>query len=133
MKNEYFDYDFLEQKIEIGDEVVFVTPGYRSLCIGKVITKAPKSCQIEYLNDWNYTGRKEVVRQGYCQIIKSPKKTGTMTNLERYQSMTAEEFAKEFWEVICDKRDDVYEACDDSCRRCLVDYLNAEYKEKDDD
>lgn len=72
-KAEIFDKDFLGNKVDIGNTVIFTAPGYRSLVIGKVITKAPKSCQIEYINDWNYPGnggRKEVVRQGYDQIIK---------------------------------------------------------------
>ncbi len=74
---EYFDKDFLDNKINIGDIVVFEAPGYRSFVIGTVITKAPKSCQIEYINNWNYPdGRTEVVRQGYDQVIKYPVKEG---------------------------------------------------------
>lgn len=69
---ERYDEDFLGNKINIGDTVIFEAPGYRSFTIGEVITKAPKSCQIEYTNDWNYDGRKEIVRQGYDQIIKHP-------------------------------------------------------------
>lgn len=58
-----------------------------------------------------------------------------MTNLERYQSMSAEEFASEFWEDLCDKvvaRD--FDTCETSeyFPKCLVDYLNAEYKGEDD-
>lgn len=67
-----YDKDFLDNKINIGDRVIFEAPGYRQFVLGKVITKAPKSCQIEYINDWNYEGRTEVVRQGYGQIIKYP-------------------------------------------------------------
>lgn len=68
---EYMDKDFLDNKINIGDEVIFEAPGYRSFVIGKVVTKAPKSCQIEYVNNWNYpNGRTEIVRQCYGQIIK---------------------------------------------------------------
>ena len=73
---EFFDKDFLDDKIEIGDKVIFEAPGYRSFVVGTVITKAPKSCQIEYINDWNYDGVKEVVRQGYGQVIKYPIKEG---------------------------------------------------------
>ena len=72
---EFFDIDFLDNKIEIGDKVIFEAPGYREFVIGTVITKAPKSCQIEYVNDWNYHRDDdviEVVRQGYGQIIKYP-------------------------------------------------------------
>ena len=68
---EYFDTDFLGNKINIGDKVIFEAPKYRDFVIGTVITKAPKSCQIEYINDWNYSGgHKEVVRQYYGQVIK---------------------------------------------------------------
>jgi hypothetical protein len=70
---EFFDTDFLGNKIEIGDKVIFETPKYRDFTIGTVVTKAPKSCQIEYINTWNYSsGEKEIVRQYYGQIIKYP-------------------------------------------------------------
>ena len=69
-----FDTDFLGKKIDIGDEVIFEAPKYRSFCIGKVVTKAEKSCQIEYINDWNFPteGKKLICRQYYDQIIKKP-------------------------------------------------------------
>lgn len=75
---EFFDTDFLDNKIEIGDKVIFEAPKYRDFAIGIVISKAPKSCQIEYINDWNYPGqgRKDVVRQCYGQLIKYPIKEG---------------------------------------------------------
>jgi hypothetical protein len=72
---EYMDTDFLGNKIDIGDTVIFEAPKYRDFVVGKVVTKAPKSCQIEYINDWNYSSEeeyKEVVRQSYGQIIKYP-------------------------------------------------------------
>ena len=71
---EFLDTDFLDNKIEIGDRVIFEAPKYRDFAIGTVISKAAKSCQIEYINDWNYPGqgRKDVVRQCYGQIIKYP-------------------------------------------------------------
>lgn len=74
---EFFDTDFLGNKIGIGDKVIFEAPKYRDFVIGTVVTKAPKSCQIEYINDWNYSeGHKEIVRQYYGQIIKYPYKRG---------------------------------------------------------
>ena len=67
----YFDTDFLGNKINIGDTVIFEAPKYRHFTFGKVVTKAEKSCQIEYVNDWNYSdGYMEICRQGYAQIIK---------------------------------------------------------------
>lgn len=66
-----YDVDFFNNQVNIGDQVVFEAPGYRSFVIGKVITKAEKSCQIKYINNWNFTrGRELIVRQGYNQIIK---------------------------------------------------------------
>jgi hypothetical protein len=69
---EYLDEDFLGNKINIGDKVIFQAPDYRMFTIGKVITKAKKSCQIEYLNKWNFPteGRKMICRQAYDQVIK---------------------------------------------------------------
>ena len=70
---EYLDTDFLGNKINIGDTVIFESVRHRKFVIGKVITKAPKSCEIEYIVNWNYLqGYKDVVRQGYEQIIKYP-------------------------------------------------------------
>ena len=88
---EFFDTDFLGNKIEIGDKVIFETPKYRDFAIGIVISKAPKSCQVEYLS-FN-TKSKATVRQYYEQLIKYPFKEGkwifkeysedTYTNLTR--------------------------------------------------
>lgn len=70
---EFMDRDFLDNKIEIGDKVIFETPQYRDFTIGTVITKAPKSCQIEYLNTSGLCkGYIGIIRQGYGQIIKYP-------------------------------------------------------------
>lgn len=66
---EFFDTDFLDNKIEIGDRVIIEEPKYRNFIIGTVITKAPKSCQIEY---YDFVGDKQVARQYYGQIIKYP-------------------------------------------------------------
>ena len=68
---ECVDYDFLDNKINIGDEVIFQDLEYREFVIGKVITKAKKSCQIEYVGKSGMKkGRVCVSRQGYNQIIK---------------------------------------------------------------
>lgn len=66
---EYFDTDFLKNKIEIGDKVILEEPKYRNFVIGTVVTKAPKSCQIEYKDFLGYT---QIARQYYGQIIKYP-------------------------------------------------------------
>ena len=97
---EYFDTDFLCNKIEIGDKVIFVAPGYRDFVIGTVVTKAPKSCQIEYINDWNFEGEKLVVRQGYNQIIKYPIKEGKW--IEHIETLTCcEDDVEIFYECSC--------------------------------
>ena len=68
-----FDKDFLGNEINIGDRVIFEAPIYRSFAIGTVVTKAEKTCQIQYINNWNYPeGEAMVVRQVYEQIIKCP-------------------------------------------------------------
>ena len=70
---EFLDTDFLNNKIEIGDKVIFETPKYRDFAIGTVISKAPKSCQIEYLSfAGGCKGRIDVVRQNYGQVMKYP-------------------------------------------------------------
>ena len=70
---EFVDRDFLDNKIEIGDKVIFETPKYRDFAIGTVISKAPKSCQIEYLSFAGHSkGYVDVVRQCYGQVIKYP-------------------------------------------------------------
>ena len=66
---EYFDTDFLKNKIEIGDKVILEEPKYRNFVIGTVVTKAPKSCQIEYKD---FLGATQIARQYYGQIIKYP-------------------------------------------------------------
>ena len=67
---EFFDTDFLGNKIEIGDRVILETPKYRDFAIGTVISKAPKSCQVEYLSFC--TKSNVIVRQYYEQLIKYP-------------------------------------------------------------
>lgn len=66
---EYFDTDFLDNKIEIGDKVIIEEPKYRNFIIGTVVTKAPKSCQIEYKD---FVGDTQITRQYYGQTIKYP-------------------------------------------------------------
>lgn len=68
-KVEYFDTDFLGNKLEIGDKVILEEPKYRDFVIGTITSKAPKSCRIEYTD---YRGAVKVTRQYYGQIIKYP-------------------------------------------------------------
>ena len=61
--------DFLGNKIDIGDTVIFCEPNYREFNFGKVISKSEKTCQIEYTQKHRTRGV-EVCRQSYGQIIK---------------------------------------------------------------
>lgn len=65
--------DFLGNEINVGDRVIFEAPKYRDFVIGKVISKAEKTCQIEFLNTLNNSkGFIDVFRQFYGQLIKLP-------------------------------------------------------------
>ena len=75
---EFFDTDFLGDKIEIGDKVILETPKYRDFAIGTVVSKAPKSCQVEYQSFC--TKSNVTVRQYYEQLIKYPIKEGKWVN-----------------------------------------------------
>ena len=85
-KVEFMDRDFLDNKINIGDKVIFETPQYRDFTIGTVITNAPKSCQIEFINTSGLCkGYVSVIRQCYGQIIKYPiTKEGKWTDVVDY-------------------------------------------------
>lgn len=98
---EFFDTDFLGNKIEIGDKVILETPKYRDFAIGTVVSKAPKSCQVEYLS-FN-TKSNITVRQYYEQLIKYP-------------------FKEAEWEPYTEYYADDYSECNTrkvwSCSRC---------------
>lgn len=46
--------DFLGHPLAIGDAVVFIAPGYRSMVLGLVVAFTAKKVRLEYVNDWNY-------------------------------------------------------------------------------
>lgn len=50
--------DFLGNELQIGDFVAFTRPGYRGLCVGKILAFTPKSIRVEYTNNWNYSDGK---------------------------------------------------------------------------
>ena len=64
--------DFLGQEVNVGDKVITTAKNYRSLVKGEVISLAPKSALVEYLNTWNYgdPGRVENYRVFGNQFIK---------------------------------------------------------------
>lgn len=55
--------DFLGQKLEIGDDVVFMQINYRTLKMGKIIKFTPKMVEIDY------DGR-EQIKQLPTQVVK---------------------------------------------------------------
>lgn len=63
--------DKLGNQLYLGDKVVFIAPGYRTLVVGEIITFNKSMITIEYVNDWNYCdGRTETLRQKPDQVIK---------------------------------------------------------------
>lgn len=63
--------DFKGQEVSVGDEVITTAKHYRSLVRGKVISVAPQSVLVEYLNTWNYgaKGRLETYRVTSSQFV----------------------------------------------------------------
>ena len=63
--------DKLGVQLNIGDEVVFIAPGYRMLVVGRIVAFNKHMITIEYVNNWNYCdGRTETLRQKPEQVIK---------------------------------------------------------------
>lgn len=62
--------DKLGNELKIGDEVIFIAPGYRMLVVGKITSFTPKMLKIEYINDWNYTSKQMTLHQTPDQVIK---------------------------------------------------------------
>lgn len=61
--------DFLGNVLKIGNDVVFIAPNYRILVKGRIIDFTKKNVRIEYINDWNYSGRPETILQSPTQLI----------------------------------------------------------------
>ena len=63
--------DKLGKELKVGDAVVFIAPGYRTLVIGTILRFTPQMAVIDYLNDWNYsTGMPNSIKQTSDQIVK---------------------------------------------------------------
>lgn len=71
-------YDFNGNRILIGDEVVFMAPGYRQFVKGTIKKITAEKVEIEYINNWNYSeGKTMTVKQSHSQVIvTNPQKTG---------------------------------------------------------
>jgi hypothetical protein len=46
--------DFLNRDVEVGDSVIIMAPGYRSLVLGRIVALTPKNVRVGYMNTWNY-------------------------------------------------------------------------------
>ena len=67
MENEkHIKTDFLKKELKVGDSVIFMTPGYRELTIGRIIRMTDQKATIQY-ERYNRTHEK---LQRYRQIIK---------------------------------------------------------------
>jgi hypothetical protein len=66
--------DFFGQPLNIGDEVAFMTPRYRCMVIGKIVSFSPQTMLIEWNNTVNYgpQGRIQTFRATPDQVIKKP-------------------------------------------------------------
>lgn len=66
-KADMFHRDFLGQELQIGDEVVLLCKGYRSLQKGKILRLGDFKATIELSNPTKYSGNTFI--QGYDQFI----------------------------------------------------------------
>lgn len=68
--------DFFDQELAVGDEVAFMEPGYRTMVIGKIISFAPKSMLIEWVEKFRWAPgskpRPSTFRATPDQVIKKP-------------------------------------------------------------
>ncbi|AGS81119.1 hypothetical protein [Caulobacter phage Cr30] len=46
--------DFLGNILELGDEVIFMRPGYRDFVFGKIIKFTPQKVKVEYQMHYSY-------------------------------------------------------------------------------
>ena len=59
--------DFTGKELNVGDEIVFMSIGYRALNKGKILTIAPKMVSIEYLHRH---GKINTCKQFHGQVVK---------------------------------------------------------------
>lgn len=58
--------DFLGNELQVGDDVVFVEPGYRHFLLGKIVKFTEKTVFIEYeKNNYKYS-----IKQTANQLVK---------------------------------------------------------------
>ena len=67
--------DFNGKHLNLGDTVIFIAPGYRSLVKGTVIAFTNKFVRVSYTNFWNYghPGLTKNFLQSPDQLVKFDK------------------------------------------------------------
>ena len=62
--------DFNNVELIVGDRVIFITPNY--FTIGTILNFTEKTINIEYRNNWNYSGEGTIkkIKQSSNQVIK---------------------------------------------------------------
>lgn len=68
--------DFIGQPLAVGDRVIFMQRGYRTLLTGKIVSMSPQMCFIEHRvpTSWNPDYRR-TTRQFFEQVIRHPVQT----------------------------------------------------------
>jgi hypothetical protein len=61
--------DFLLRKLEVGDSVIFITPGYRDYTLGRVDSFTPQKVRVLKGHD-KYNGEPEFILQTSDQLVK---------------------------------------------------------------
>lgn len=64
--------DFLRQTLEVGDTVILVVPGYRSLTKGKIVRFTKRYVFINFGNPWPGSAVGGEIKQEPQQIVKIP-------------------------------------------------------------
>lgn len=62
--------DFLGNELNVGDEVIFMNIGYRTLMIGKIVKMNPKKATIDFKKPNNTHNWQGQTFQFYNQLIK---------------------------------------------------------------
>ena len=61
--------DFLKRELEIGDSVIFITPGYRGYTLGRIDSLTPSKVRV--LTGWqSWDGRPNTLLQDPNQLVK---------------------------------------------------------------
>ena len=61
--------DFLKRKLEVGDSVIFITPGYRSFTLGRIDSFTKQKVRI-LTGELSWRGTPEILLQDPHQLVK---------------------------------------------------------------